>query len=104
MPNRPDAVRGLFARFGTPRENPAFYRGLSSRTYFDRVTEPVLALHGAVDGTCPPVWSRTTERFLRGAGADSRLVTYPGEDHTFYARWQDSIVRTVAFLRRHLQA
>lgn len=101
-PNRPEAVAGLFDEFGTPREEPAFYRGLSSRTYFDRITEPVLALHGAVDATCPPRWSRETQRLLREAGVDSTLVTYPGEDHAFYARWQDSIVRTVRFLRRHL--
>lgn len=101
-PNRPEAVTALFEEFGTPRAEPAFYRGLSSRTYFDRITEPVLALHGAVDGTCPPRWSRETQRLLQRAGVDSTLVTYPGEDHTFYARWQDSIVRTVRFLRRHL--
>jgi uncharacterized protein len=101
-PNRPEAVQGLYARFGTPQQEPGFYRGLSSRTYFDRITEPVLIHHGAVDATCPPAWSRTTQRLLEQAGVDSTLVEYPGEDHTFYARWQDSIVRTVAFLRRQL--
>ena len=64
---------------------PAFYRGLSSRTYFDRITEPVLIHHGTVDGTCPPRWSRTTQRLLERAGVDSTLVEYPGEDHAFYA-------------------
>ena len=49
-PNRPEAVAALFDEFGTPREAPAFYRGLSSRTHFDRITEPVLVLHGEVDG------------------------------------------------------
>ena len=101
-PNRPEAVAALYDEFGTPRAEPAFYRGLSSRTYFDRITEPVLVLHGAVDHTCPPRWSRETQRLLQRAGVDSTLVTYPGEDHAFYARWQDSIVRTVRFLRRHL--
>ena len=41
-PNRPEAVQSLFARFGTPQEEPGLLRGLSSRTYFDRITEPVL--------------------------------------------------------------
>ena len=48
----------------------------------------------------PPVWSRTTQQLMREAGVNSRLVTYPGEDHTFYARWEDSIRRTVQFLQR----
>lgn len=102
LPNRPEAVAALSDRFGTPQEEPAFYRGLSSRTYFDRITEPVLIHHGAVDGTCPPRWSRTTQRLLERAGVDSSLVEYAGEDHTFYARWQESIIRTVRFLRRQL--
>ena len=102
LPNRPEAVRALEDRFGTPRQEPAFYAGLSSRTYFDRITEPVLIHHGAVDATCPPRWSRTTQALLEKAGVDSTLVEYAGEDHTFYARWQDSIVRTVRFLRRQL--
>lgn len=102
LPNRPEAVRALEDRFGPPRRAPGFYAGLSSRTYFDRITEPVLIHHGAVDATCPPRWSRTTQALLRKAGVDSTLVEYAGEDHTFYARWQDSIIRTVRFLRRQL--
>jgi uncharacterized protein len=103
MANRPEAARGLFEQYGAPQENPEFYDGLSSRSHFDRITEPVLIHHGAVDHTCPPRWARTTQRLLDRAGVDSRLVTYPGEDHTFYARWQDSIERTVRFLRRQWQ-
>jgi uncharacterized protein len=101
-PGRPEAVQALHAAYGTPRQSPEFYRGLSSRAYFDRITEPVLIHHGEVDATCPPRWSRETQRLLRGAGVDSTLVTYPGEDHTFYARWADSMVRTTQFLRRQL--
>jgi len=102
-PNRPEAVQALTDEYGAPQQEPAFYRGLSSRTYFDRITEPVLIHHGAVDATCPPRWSRTTQRLLQRAGVDSTLVEYAGEDHTFYARWQDSIIRTVRFLRRQLE-
>ena len=102
-PNRPDAVGRLHDRFGTPQEQPAFYRGLSSRTHFDRITEPVLIHHGAADGTCPPTWSRSTQGLLERAGVESRLLEYAGEDHAFYARWQDSIERTVEFLRRRLE-
>jgi dipeptidyl aminopeptidase/acylaminoacyl peptidase len=100
--NRPEAATALFDRFGTPAEAPRFYRDLSPRTFFDRITEPVLMHHGTSDETCPFRWARTTQRLLTDAGVRSRLAVYPGEHHSFVPRWQDSIVRTVRFLRRHL--
>jgi dipeptidyl aminopeptidase/acylaminoacyl peptidase len=103
-PNRPEAEQALYERFGTPGREPRFYRDLSARTYFDRITEPVLAHHGEVDATCPPRWAATTQRLMRRAGVDSRLLWYPGEDHAFYARWQLSMDRTIAFLRAQLRA
>lgn len=103
IPERPAAAQELFARFGTPQESPGFYRGLSPRTYADRITEPVLMFHGLADTTCPPAWSRTTHRALRAAGVDATLVEYPGEEHAFIARWQDSIERTVRFLEDRLE-
>ena len=83
MPNRPEAVRALYDRFGPPGEQPRFYRELSSRTFFDRIADPVLMHHGTADETCPFPWATTTQRLLRGAGVDSRLEVYQGEQHAF---------------------
>lgn len=102
MPNRPEAAQAVFDRFGTPREEPRFYRDLSSRTFFARITEPVLMHHGTEDESCPFPWARATHRALRAAGIDARLEVYPGEHHAFVPRWEDSIRLTVRFLRRHL--
>jgi dipeptidyl aminopeptidase/acylaminoacyl peptidase len=101
-PGRPEAVDALFEQFGTPAESPRFYRELSPRTYFDRIAEPLLVHHGTADATCPPQWARTTQRLMRGAGVHSRLRWWPGEDHTFYARWQDAMNVTIGFLRQNL--
>jgi uncharacterized protein len=104
IPGRPEAAQALFDRFGTPQQEPAFYRQLSSRTYFDRVTEPVLMLHGTRDESCPFPWARTTERLLREAGVRHLLVVYPGEMHSFIPRWQDSIETSVRFIREQFRA
>jgi dipeptidyl aminopeptidase/acylaminoacyl peptidase len=101
-PNRPEELQRFYGRFGSPRDNPRFYRDLSSRTYFDRITEPILIHHGTADETCPFPWARTTQRLLQRAGVDSTLEVYAGEHHAFVPRWQDSIERTVQFLRRRL--
>ncbi len=47
----------ILRRYGEPRDNPRFWREVSPRTYFDRVTEPVLIHHGSSDDTCPIRWS-----------------------------------------------
>jgi dipeptidyl aminopeptidase/acylaminoacyl peptidase len=103
-PGRPEVVEALFEQFGTPTESPRFYRELSPRTYFDRISEPLLVHHGTADATCPPRWARTTQRLMSQAGVDSRLRWWPGEDHAFYARWQDSMDLSIRFLRRELAA
>jgi uncharacterized protein len=101
-PGRPEVVDALFEQFGTPAQSPRFYRELSPRTYFDRIAEPLLVHHGTADATCPPHWARTTQRLMGEADVDSRLRWWPGEDHTFYARWQDAMDETIRFLRQNL--
>lgn len=98
-PNRPGAARRAYRTYGSPAENPEFWAGLSARTYFDRISDPLLAHHGRRDAACPFRWATETQDALEAAGADSTLVPYPGEDHVFYNRWADSMDRTVDFLR-----
>ncbi len=104
LPERPESAQQLFRRFGSPRQRPGFYEGLSARTYFDRITEPVLAHHGTLDESCPLPWARTTQRLMTQAGVDSTLQLYEGEQHAFGPRWLDSMRLTVRFLRRELSA
>ena len=101
---RPEVARRIVARHGSPADDPEFWRGVSPRTYFDRVTEPLLVHHGTSDSTCPPRWSRTTVGALRAAGADVRLRWYEGEEHAFGPLWPLSMRRTVAFFDRTLRA
>ncbi|SFC89090.1 Prolyl oligopeptidase family protein [Nocardioides terrae] len=102
VPERPDVAQRMFDRYGSPDEAPEFYAGLSPRTYFDRVTEPVLLHHGTSDDSCPLPWARATQRALTAAGADSRLRVYDGEEHEFGPQWDLAMRRTVRFLARNL--
>ena len=92
----------ILRRYGEPRDNPRFWRQVSPRTYFDRITEPVVIHHGTADDSCPIRWSRASLRALEEAGVDARMYTYPGEPHAFIADWPLSMRRTTAFLRRQL--
>ncbi len=92
----------ILRRYGEPKDNPEFWRAVSPRTYFDRISEPVLIHHGTADSTCPLRWSEATTRAMDAAGVDVRLRTYPGEEHAFGPDWPLSMQRTVAFFRARL--
>jgi dipeptidyl aminopeptidase/acylaminoacyl peptidase len=102
-PSRDGLANRIVARHGSPERNPSFWRNVSPRTFFDRVTEPVLIHHGTNDESCPIRWSRTTLSALQQAGQDARMFTYPGEHHAFGPQWPTSMRRTVAFFDRELR-
>jgi len=89
---------------GSPEDDPEFWAGVSARTYFDRITTPVMVHHGIEDDTCPIAWSRATVRALRAADVDVTYHEYPGENHYMYAGWAPSFQRTLAFLEKNLSA
>ncbi|MCX6400173.1 MAG: prolyl oligopeptidase family serine peptidase [Propionibacteriales bacterium] len=93
-------TRTILRRYGEPKDNIAFWDGISARSYFDDITEPVLILHGTADDTCPIRWSRQTARALRRAGVDVTLATYPGEQHAFGLQFDRAMTTTERFLRR----
>ena len=101
-PGRGGIAARVLQRYGEPADNPDFWAGISARTYFRDVTEPVLIHHGTADDTCPPRWSRETARLMRAAGVDVTLRTYPGEGHAFGPRFELSMQRTDRFLRGRL--
>lgn len=96
-------AREFYEAFGTPERAPEFYARLSPRTYFDRITAPVLLHHGSADRVCPYRWSVATHRLLSEAGVDSELVSWPGEDHAFDAAWEAAMDRSIEFLFERLQ-
>ncbi len=91
----------LARRYGLPEQAPAFWSENSSRPYFDRITEPVLLVHGRFDDTCAPRWAAATQRALTRAGVDSELEWYD-DGHAFGPEFVAAMDRTVRFLDRQL--
>ncbi len=89
-------------RWGTPRENPDFWAGVSPEGHFDRITEPVLILHGTEDTTCPPRWATRTARAMQRAGVTAILKWYQGEGHTFGPAFDRAMRRSLTFLEHRL--
>lgn len=94
--------RKIETTYGLPKDNPDFWRAASARPYFNRVTEPLLVLHGTEDDTCPISWSRATVKTLQSKGADVTLTEFEGEGHRFEGQFSDSIRQTADFFEDHL--
>jgi dipeptidyl aminopeptidase/acylaminoacyl peptidase len=100
--DREGVAEEVVARLGTPEDNPQAWAATSPRTYFDRVTEPVLIHHGTADEDCPIAWSEATVTALKAAGKEVTYYVYEGQQHTFTSQWPLSIRRTEAFLDANL--
>ncbi|GAA3695388.1 alpha/beta fold hydrolase [Terrabacter ginsenosidimutans] len=102
--SRAGAARAVIDRLGTPEANPTAWAATSPRTYFGRITEPLLIHHGTADEDCPLSWSRESVAALRAEGKSVELDVYPGGRHTLTSpQWDTSIRRTEAFLARNLR-
>lgn len=93
-----DLAGRVRATYGTPRQNPRFWRRASVRNYLGRVDVPVQVHHGAADEVCPVSWSRSTVTALREAGQTVEYFEYPGEGHRFEAAWSTMVRRVAGFL------
>ena len=85
---------------GSPRGRE-FWPAVSARPSFDRVTEPVLLVHGTNDDTCPLQWARDSQSALREAGVDSTLELYD-DGHAFGPAFFPAMDDTIAFLREKM--
>ena len=93
----------IFARYGSPEANPDWWAGISAINYFDRITDPVLIVHGTADESCPIEWTRRAMRELRRQSVDAELVEIKGGGHYLYGPWAKSFDRTLAFLDEHVR-
>jgi len=103
--DRDPLVRFVEREYGLPgqRGSAKFWRQISARPYFDRITEPLLVVHGSSDSTCPPAWSRASYRALRAADVYAQLAWYPDE-HAFGPSFFAAMRRTTRFFRAQLGA
>ena len=94
---------GLFEGGRPSATTLAKYREQSPLTYADRVTTPLLILHGASDPRVPPGQSIEMYRALKDQGKPVELVLYPREQHALgeYAHQVDRMQRDSAWISRY---
>lgn len=98
--NRYPLATRIAKEHGLPEDDPAFWSGISPRTTFSRITDPVLMFHGTADSTCPIRWARATKSAMTQAGVDLTYKEFRGEGHNFYGAWAGHMRTTLGFLQR----
>ncbi len=77
-------------------EVPEVYDRMSPFRYADRITTPLLLIHGALDGNSGtfPIQSERLFQAVQGNGGTARLVILPHESHGYVAR--ESVLHVLA--------
>jgi dipeptidyl aminopeptidase/acylaminoacyl peptidase len=73
-----------------PDEDPGAFQKFSAVMYANRVTTPLLILHGAADARVPTYQGREFFELLLARGKTTRMVTYPGSGHFPYL-WEQRL-------------
>ncbi|MBI4097524.1 MAG: alpha/beta fold hydrolase [Candidatus Levybacteria bacterium] len=95
--------QSLSAQFGTPQENPEFWRSLSANSFLSDISGPIQLHHGTLDESVPVEFSRTLEKQLKEAGKSVELFTYEGDDHNIAASFNIAAERSVEFFDKYLK-
>lgn len=93
----------ILSTYGSPRDNPTFWRNVSPVGFFGRVSRPILIHHGTADTSTPLSWTRRTVAALEAKDKDVTLLLYKGEPHVFGAAWPLAMSRTQAFFDARLK-
>jgi dipeptidyl aminopeptidase/acylaminoacyl peptidase len=93
----------IVAEYGSPEDNPAFWRNISAINFLGRVAVPIQVHHGTADERVPIAWTQRTVRELTALGKSVELLTYAGEHHEFGPQFTLSMRRTVAFFDAQLK-
>jgi dipeptidyl aminopeptidase/acylaminoacyl peptidase len=103
--NRNSAIRWQMKMGGPPSEKPEVYRKANALLDVEKITTPLLVLHGENDPQVPPIESALFVKALREHHKVVYYYTYPNELHGFSQREHrlDAWNRELTFLNKYLQ-
>ena len=99
-----ESYKYLVEHVGDPQRDKNALEAVSPAKLADRVTRPILILHGEDDGIVPYDQSARMEKALKKAGKDFKLVKLKDSGHRYMSDEDEQTYYTeiLAFLREHL--
>lgn len=100
---RPQTMKLIIEKYGSPEVNPEFWDNISAKTFLDKVRSPVEVHHGTADQSVPLAWSEKLAESFKLHNQEIKLYTYEGEKHEFIKAWPQVMRRTVQFFDQYLK-
>ena len=94
---------GWLEQYGTPEQNPAFWKAVSANSYLADLSGLIQILHGTADEDVPVAFSETLYGQIRAAGQYAELYTYPGDNHNISTSFDTAMAQTIAFYDTYLK-
>jgi len=95
--------QSLAEQFGTPEQNPQFWRSIDPLNYLQDINVPVEIQHGLSDEEVNPEVSANLNAKLKALGKTVEYYTYPGDNHNISNNFNTAIQRSVDFFDKYLK-
>jgi len=89
--------------YGTPEENPEFWRSISSNTYVSEISGPIQLHHGTLDEDVPIIFSELLWQELLAANKIVEFYAYEGDNHNLSNYFSTAMTRTIAFYDQYIK-
>ena len=90
-------------QFGSPEENPEFWRSISANSYVNEISGPVQLHHGTLDEDVPLEFSELLFYELINASQYVELYKYDGDNHNISNYFSTAMQRTIEFFDRYVK-
>lgn len=93
----------LVQQFGSPEENPEFWKSISANSYVNEISGPVQLHHGTLDEDVPLEFSELLFYELINANQYVELYKYEGDNHNISNYFSTAMQRTIEFFDRYVK-
>jgi dipeptidyl aminopeptidase/acylaminoacyl peptidase len=85
----------LFATYGSPDENPAFWDSISANAYLEEISGPLQLHHATTDEVVPVAVAELLQGQMEAAGKQSELYLYHGDNHNIAVNFYTAMGRSL---------
>jgi dipeptidyl aminopeptidase/acylaminoacyl peptidase len=92
----------LVENYGTPEENPEFWKGISANSYLAEVSAPIQLHHGTADTSVPVLFSQLLYDEVIAVDGNAELYISEGDNHNISQSFNTAMTRTIEFFDKYV--